>query len=143
MALFFLIPLFTGLIGGYIFKKCTDEIGYLVGIFALVCLVLSLFLAPWQILLLLLILVLITTQKLLEGNEYKLKPVEDNQEKLNYSEKKDPVSSKSVTTQGKEQRKSQYISYRPTETTGEVTEGQVAGKSLGTPLTIHKISRNA
>ncbi len=69
MALFFLIPLFTGLVGGYIFKKCTDEIGYFVGIFAALCLALSLVFAPWQVLLLLLLVILITTQKLLQRME--------------------------------------------------------------------------
>jgi membrane protein implicated in regulation of membrane protease activity len=69
MALFFLIPLLTGLVGGYIFKKCTDEIGYFVGIFAALCLALSLFLAPWQVLLLLLVVVLIATKKLLQQVE--------------------------------------------------------------------------
>jgi uncharacterized membrane protein len=72
MALFFLLPLFTALIGGYIFNKCTDEIGYLVGIFAAICIVLSLIFAPWQILVLLLIFTLTTTKKLLRVNEYKM-----------------------------------------------------------------------
>ncbi|WP_243147438.1 hypothetical protein [Scytonema sp. UIC 10036] len=76
MALFFLIPLFTGLVGGYIFKKCSDEIGYFVGIFAALCFALSLVLAPWQVLLLLLLVILITTQKLLQR-------VEDRDENLN------------------------------------------------------------
>ena len=143
MALFFLIPLFTGLIGGYIFKKSNDEIGYLVGIFALISIVLSLVLAPWQIQLLLLIFTLITTQRLLQQNEYKLKQVEDDHEKLNYTEKKDTVSSKSITTEVKTIPKVQYISYQATEPTEKMTEGEFAGKSLGTPLKIHTISRNA
>ncbi|WP_017314679.1 hypothetical protein [Mastigocladopsis repens] len=83
MALFFLIPLFTGLIGGYIFKKCTDEIGYFAGIFAVVCIVLSLVLAPWQILFLVLIFTLITTKKLLEQNEYKMTHSNEEKGKLN------------------------------------------------------------
>lgn len=84
MGLFFLIPLFTGLIGGYIFKKSTDEIGYLVGIFAVISIVLSLVLAPWQIQLLLLIFTLITTQRFLQQNEYKLKQGQENYEMVNY-----------------------------------------------------------
>lgn len=83
MALVFLIPLCTSLIIGYTFKECTDEIGNFAGIFALVNLVLSVVLAPWQILLLLLIFVLMTTKKLLQQNEYKLKLAKDNQEKPN------------------------------------------------------------
>ncbi|MEC4814872.1 MAG: hypothetical protein SAK29_16565 [Scytonema sp. PMC 1069.18] len=76
MALFFLIPLLTGLLGGYIFKKSNDEIGSFVGIFAVICLALSLFLAPWQVLLLLLLFVLLATKKLLQR-------VEDSPEQLN------------------------------------------------------------
>jgi hypothetical protein len=143
MALFFLVPLFTGLIGGYIFKKCSDEIGYFVGIFALVCIVLSLVLAPWQIQLMLLIFTLVTTQRLLQQNEYKLKQVEDNHEIVDYTEKKDPVSSKPTTTEVKHLPKPEYISYQATETTDKNAEGELAGKPLGTPLRIHTISRNA
>lgn len=73
MTLAFLIPLFAGLVSGYIFKKSTDEIGYLPGAFAIVCFLISLVLAPWEIQLLLLVFVLFITQKLLQKNEYKIK----------------------------------------------------------------------
>jgi membrane protein implicated in regulation of membrane protease activity len=85
MALSFLIPLFTGLITGYIFKKGVDEIAYFAGILAVISLIISLVLAPWQIQLLLLIVVLITTQILLEKNEYKMKQYQNNQNKINSS----------------------------------------------------------
>lgn len=81
MPLYFLIPLFPGLIAGYFFKTCADEIGYLAGIFAIVSLILSLILAPWQIQVVLLIVVLVAPKKLLQ-NESKLK-VEHNREKPN------------------------------------------------------------
>ncbi|BAZ32170.1 hypothetical protein NIES4074_46720 [Cylindrospermum sp. NIES-4074] len=61
----FLIPLFTGLVTGYIFKKSNDEIAYIAGVFAAVSLILSLVLAPWQIQFALLVFVLISTNKLL------------------------------------------------------------------------------
>lgn len=143
MALFFLIPLLTGLIGGYIFKKCSDEIGYFVGIFALMCIILSLVLAPWEIQLMLLIFTLVITQRLLQQNEYKLKQVEDNHEIVDYTEKKDPVSSKPKTNEVKNLPKSRPISYQATERTEKRTDGELAGKSFGTPLKIHTISRNA
>lgn len=73
MALAFLIPLLSGLVSGYIFKKSTDEIGYLAGAFAIVSFLISLVLAPWEIQLLLLIFVLFITQKLLQKNEYRIK----------------------------------------------------------------------
>nr|WP_244329212.1 hypothetical protein [Tolypothrix sp. PCC 7910] len=65
MALFFLVPLCTALITGYFVKQSTDEIAYIAGVFGFICLILSLVLAPWQIQLLLLILVLLGTNKLL------------------------------------------------------------------------------
>lgn len=66
MPLFFLIPLFTGLATGYISKKCTDEIAYLTGLFTVISLILSLVLAPWQIQLVMLVLVVISSNKLLQ-----------------------------------------------------------------------------
>jgi predicted membrane protein len=92
MALFFLIPLFTGLVGGYIFKKCTDEIGYFVGIFAALCFALSLVFAPWQVLLLLLLVILITTQKLLQR-------MEDHHENLNDTDQRELTAPKDQVTE--------------------------------------------
>ena len=71
MLLFFLIPLCTALATGYFFKKSSDEIAYIAGVFAAVSLILSLVLAPWQIQLGLLIIVLIITNRLLQENESK------------------------------------------------------------------------
>lgn len=62
MGLVFLIPLTTGLVAGYIFKNSADEMAYLMGAVTIICLILTLVLAPWQIQLLVLILVLITTK---------------------------------------------------------------------------------
>jgi predicted membrane protein len=70
MPSFFLIPLFTGLITGYFVKKSTDELAYIVGVFAAISLLVSLLLAPWQIQFVLLIFVLISTNKLLHRDEY-------------------------------------------------------------------------
>ena len=72
MALFFLIPLCTALITGYLVKQTNDEIAYIAGVFGFICFILSLVLAPWQIQLLLLVVVLVTTNKLLSKNEYQL-----------------------------------------------------------------------
>jgi hypothetical protein len=69
MPLFFLIPLCTALVTGYLFKKSTDEIAYLAGMFTVISLILSLVLAPWQIQLGLLIIVLIMTNRLLQENK--------------------------------------------------------------------------
>lgn len=72
MHLNFLLPLMTGLVSGYMFQKSADEMAYLTGVIALVSLILSLILAPWQIQLLVLGLVIHTTRKLLQKNQYRI-----------------------------------------------------------------------
>lgn len=69
MPLSFLVPLFTGLLTGYLVKQTNDEIAYIGGVFAIICLILSLILAPWQIQLILLVLVLVSTRKLLSSKD--------------------------------------------------------------------------
>lgn len=71
MVLAFLLPLLTALVSGYLFQKSTDEIGYLAGGIAIISFIISLILAPWEIQLLLLVVVLVSTQKLLQQNDYK------------------------------------------------------------------------
>ncbi len=71
MVLAFLLPLLTALVSGYLFQKSTDEIGYLAGGIAIISFVISLILAPWEIQLLLLVVVLVSTQKLIQQNDYK------------------------------------------------------------------------
>ena len=73
MPLFFLIPLSICVITGYVFNRCSDEVGYLSGLFAIINFILSLILAPWEIQVLLLVVILVTAKKLLQRNEYKLK----------------------------------------------------------------------
>ncbi|MBW4672117.1 MAG: hypothetical protein KME60_33005 [Cyanomargarita calcarea GSE-NOS-MK-12-04C] len=68
----FLIPLLTALFSGYLFKKITNEIAYLAGAVAVFCILLSLILAPWEIQLFVLIIVLVVTKKLLQQNESKM-----------------------------------------------------------------------
>jgi hypothetical protein len=72
MPLFFLVPLCTGLFSGYICKRYHDDIGQLAGIVAAISLIISLVLAPWEVQLLLLVLVLIATPKLLWKNDDKV-----------------------------------------------------------------------
>lgn len=66
MPLFFLIPLFTGLITGYFFNKKNNEIAYISGVLTAVTLILSLMVAPWQIQLGLLVFILFFSNKLLQ-----------------------------------------------------------------------------
>ena len=72
MNLTFLIPLTTCLVSGYIFKKCADEMAYLKGSVTILSLVLSIVIAPWQIQLLVLFLVISSTKKLLQINQHRM-----------------------------------------------------------------------
>lgn len=112
MRLLFLIPLTTSLVAGYLFKKSADEMAYLTGLITIVSLILSLVLAPWQLQLLILMLVLISTRRLLLQNEYRLELEESKEEKLNYS----------------------GVSYKPTSLTGDVRSSPTSsGMALASP----------
>ena len=79
MSLFFLIPLTASLLAGYICKNSADELAYLTAIVATVCLILSLVIAPWQLQLLVIVFVLVSTKKLLQQNEYKMQQMQNRQ----------------------------------------------------------------
>ncbi len=83
MHLLFLIPLMTSLVAGYIFNKSAQEIADLSGSVAVISLILSLVLAPWQFQLLVLIVVIISTRKLLRQNEYKMQLKDNKRQQLN------------------------------------------------------------
>lgn len=79
MHLLFLIPLMTSIVAGYIFKNSADELADITDSVTLVSLILSLVLAPWQLQLLVLMLVIISTRRLLLQNESRMQ-LEDNKE---------------------------------------------------------------
>jgi hypothetical protein len=58
MHILFLIPLLAGIIASYIDRHSSDEIGYLMKSLSFFCFVLSLILAPWQVKLIVLLVVL-------------------------------------------------------------------------------------
>ena len=60
MQLFFLISLATGTTASYLTKHTSNEISYFMGTLALISLLLSLILAPWQIKLIILIIVIVS-----------------------------------------------------------------------------------
>jgi predicted membrane protein len=134
MPLLFLIPLFTGLVTGYIFKNSTDEIGQIIGVVAAISLVLSLILAPWQVQLLLLVVVLVSTKKLLQQNEYELKEQEKYQEQLNDSHKQEVISSQAQKMENEATRKYRGNNYQATDVNIEVKEGEIIGRYRGLPL---------
>ena len=84
MPLSFLFPLALALIVAYILKNSADEIAYLSACILVVSLVVSLAIAPWQIQLLLLILVLLSNQRLLQPSMPLDESQEDKKIKLSY-----------------------------------------------------------
>lgn len=72
MNLMFLIPLSISLLSGYLFKKSADEMAYLTGIGTIVCGLLAVILAPWQLQLLILGFVFLSTKNRLQQNEYRM-----------------------------------------------------------------------
>ncbi|MEB3214871.1 MAG: DUF4278 domain-containing protein [Nostocales cyanobacterium 94392] len=134
MPLFFLIPLFICVITGYIFKKCSDEVGYLAGLFAIISLVLSLILAPWEIQVLLLVVVLVTTKKLLQQNEYQLKFEERDH---NYHQNQ--TVSPSETVKKEVTRQYRGTNYQVDIVNTEIIEEEVKGKYRGTPWIIRRV----
>jgi membrane protein implicated in regulation of membrane protease activity len=80
MHLHFLIPLATCIASSYLFKNAVDEIADLSGAITVVSLVLSLILAPWQLQLLVLTFVVISTRRLLLQNETRTRLEANTQE---------------------------------------------------------------
>jgi hypothetical protein len=63
----FLLPLSTGVLSGYICQKAKDEIYYLTATIALISLLLSLIMAPWQLQLGILAVVLLIAGRFWQG----------------------------------------------------------------------------
>ena len=79
MTWFFITPLAIALAVTFIFKNCANEAAYLAGAVVMLSLITSLFLAPWQIKALLLILVILASRRLLQS----IHPVDDEDHKIN------------------------------------------------------------
>ena len=136
MHLLFLVPLTTGLVSGYLFKNAVDEMAYLTGVITIVSLFLSLVLAPWQLQLLLLVLVIISTRKFLLLNQSQAEFAETQSQFLsNNSTNPQPALLESEL--GKQEMTSKYrgVSYKPPMTTAITTaqtERELIGKYRGT-----------
>ena len=106
----FLIPLTTSLISGYISQKSADEIAYLTGALAILSLFMSLVISPWQVQLLILVVVLAIARQLwlkIElGSQLQAQPQEE----------------KSDRTPASPLRKYRGISYNPTASTDSLSE---------------------
>ena len=128
MHLLFLVPLTTGLVSGYFFKNAVDEMAYLTGVITIVSLFLSLVLAPWQLQLLLLVLVIFSTRKLLLLNQSP--PDLPDQAQLSTTSAVSELNQQETTSKSSKYR---GISYKPmaASTTLLETEGELTGKYRG------------
>jgi hypothetical protein len=103
MSWVFLTPLAIALAVTYIFKNSADEAAYFAGSVVVFCLILSLFLAPWQIKALLLIVIILASRRIIAS----ILPVDDEENKnikllyrgVNYEVTPPPVE---TTFEGKE-----------------------------------------
>ena len=84
MSFSFMIPLTTVLVAVYLFRRSSDEMAYLCGSIAVVGLLLSLVLAPWQLQLLLLIFVVLSTRKLWQQTQIEVEPESEKKTTLLY-----------------------------------------------------------
>lgn len=78
MCLFFLIPLTISLVTGYIFKNSAADLAELMILATVFNLILSLALAPWQLQLVVLMLVLISSRQFLPPINCRTEPEENN-----------------------------------------------------------------
>ncbi|MDB9510747.1 DUF4278 domain-containing protein [Kamptonema animale CS-326] len=106
MTWFFVTPLVIALAVTFIFKNCANEAAYLAGTIVTISLIISLFLAPWQIKALLLIFVILASRRLLES----IHPVDDEEKKI-------------LTYRG--------ANYEALPPPVEVCDGEIAGKYRG------------
>lgn len=82
MSLFFLIPLTISLVTGYVFKNSAADMAELMILATVFSLILSLVLAPWQLQLLVLILVITSTKQVLLPKDYRSEPEENNDRRM-------------------------------------------------------------
>ena len=106
----FMITLGIALAVTYILKNSADEIAYLAASILVVSLLVSLVIAPWQIQLLLLVLALVSSNRLLQPSQQLIIESEPDQKiKLSY----------------------RGVDYEPTAPLEEAKEGEIIGKYRG------------
>jgi hypothetical protein len=128
MRLLFLIPLGTGLILTYLSRSFEEEVVYLINVLTIISFSLSLIIAPWQIQLFILVVLLIKIQRFLpkikdESLEVKTENPQSNQ-----------VENRTIKYRG--------VTYKLHSTETSITEGEIVGKYRGRVLHSHKLQDN-
>ncbi|MFW5764397.1 MAG: DUF4278 domain-containing protein [Coleofasciculus sp.] len=120
MSLLFIIPLGIFLVTAYLFKQLANEMAYLAAAIALVSLVVTLCLAPWQIQFLLLILVIFSNYR---------RSCSSSQ----------PVTESSLPDEDNVKLVYRGVNYDLSPAQVDVTEDEVIGKYRGQALRIHHL----
>ncbi|MBD2541055.1 DUF4278 domain-containing protein [Coleofasciculus sp. FACHB-SPT36] len=132
MSLSFIMPLAITLLAVYILQNSADEISYLAAAISLVGLFVSLVVAPWQIQVLLLLVVLLSARRLLQ----QCQPVVDAQFEAQSEPKIEPQSE--FQEDDKTQLSYRGINYESTPAAVEVAEVEVTGKYRGQVCKVRK-----
>ncbi|AFY76021.1 MAG: DUF4278 domain-containing protein [Hydrococcus sp. C42_A2020_068] len=135
----FLIPLTTGLISGYISQKSADEIAYLTGALTIMSLLASLVMAPWQVQLLILVLVFIIVRQFWLKLEFESQLETEQQEKADVFR----VTSTPNEVERKTIRKYRGVTYEPPASTSSVTEVEIEGKYRGATCKVHYLQQTS
>ncbi len=135
MRLLFLIPLSLGMIFSYIFRDTDEDIAYLTNIIILVNFAVSLIIAPWQVQLIILVILLITVRRFLLKNQ---------QEITQEGNVKTEVIGEELSQNNQDKNTIKYrgVSYEIHSTEANITEGEIVGKYRGKELHSHKIPDN-
>lgn len=123
MRLLFLLPLTSALITGYLFQKTTQEIAYLTGTIALVSLIFSLLIAPWQVQLIIVVVAIVIARQ----GWRRLQDIEKVEESI----KPDQVT---TTSKKKEINKYRGVLYNLSPSRINMTPGNLEIKYRGNPL---------
>ncbi|GAB4238750.1 MAG: hypothetical protein Kow0049_25670 [Stanieria sp.] len=129
--LLFLIPLLLGLVAGYISQNADTEIAYLTTTISVVSLFASIIIAPWQIQLLILLIVMLGAKQLWQRNENKFN--------LEISE---PEQTQQSPLENNNQRKYRGVSYQKTTSEEQSVDNTVARKYRGISWTKHNVPAN-
>jgi hypothetical protein len=119
MDLLFLIPLSVGLLAGYISQNADLEIAYLTTTVSVVSLFASLIIAPWQIQLLILLLVMFGARQLWQKTENQLNLEKSEQEQTQQF------------SNNSNQRKYRGVSYEKTHAEEKILDNTTVGKYRG------------
>lgn len=138
MRLLFLIPFTTAVITSYFFQQTTQEMAYLMGTIAMVSLILSLLMAPWQVQLIIVIVAVIIARQ----GWRQLQETEKDEEVV----KSDEISTISQEKYISREQIADPNKYRGVNYVfpiiANISRVKIEGKYRGNPLPYRQLSQN-